>query len=144
MKYAVLLLALMFAGVTTPSMAQKPKPKGQAPQKLTFECHGETIEVAKKDFPRDMSWNDAMASCENLGNGWRLPSINELKAMYEQLHTKGKGNFRTYDWYWSSSENNLRPAYHAWLFNFDDGRAYNGDLYYKSNSNHVRAVRTLP
>ena len=32
MKYAFLLLALMFAGVVTPSMAQKAKPKTQAPQ----------------------------------------------------------------------------------------------------------------
>jgi len=138
MKYAVFLLALIFAGIATPSMAQKPKPKGQAPQKLTFEFEGKTIEVAKKDFPNEMNWDDAMAACQNLGNGWRLPSIEELKAIYKQLHTKGKGNFQN-KWYWSSSENS---DYNAWDFIFMHGGTSN--VSFNLNAERVRAVRTLP
>jgi len=136
MKYAFLLLALMFAGIATPSMAQK----------LTFKFEGQTIEVAKKDFPNEMNWWDAMAACQNLlpfqGNGWRLPSIEELKAMYEQLHTKGKGNFQN-KWYWSSLEINSE---NAWYFNFESGEASNYYEMYGSKywPYHVRAVRTLP
>jgi len=147
MKYAVLLVAVMFVGVATPSMAQKPKPKGQAPQKLTFEFEGETIEVAKKDFPNEMDWDDAMTACKNLGNGWRLPSKEELEAMYEQLHKQGKGNFRTDHFYWSSSGYN---AYFAWDFSFEGGEADNRNYYYGSSRNpkdytgRVRAVRALP
>jgi len=137
MKYAVLLLALMFVGVATPSMAQKPKPKGQVPQKLTFEFEGKTIEVAKEDFTKQMNWFDAKKACKNLGSGWRLPSIDELRAMYEQLYLKGKGNFQS-TWYWSSSE---RGAYSAWDFSFEFGEAGNS---YENGTGHVRAVRTLP
>jgi len=128
MKYAVLLLALMFVWVATPSMAQK----------LTFEFEGETIEVAKKDFPKPMNWDDAKKACENLGNGWRLPSIEELKAMYEQLHKQGKGNFQN-TWYWSSSQDNSGDAF---FVNFYFG--YDCSLYNRFDDYHARAVRTLP
>jgi len=129
MKYAFLLLALMFVGIATPSIAQK----------LTFEFEGKTIEVAKKDFPNEMNWGAAKKACKNLGNGWRLPSIEELGAIYKQLHMKGKGNFQN-TWYWSSSEDDANDA---WNFYFEDGRA---STYYgnKNSTNHVRAVRALP
>ncbi|MFM8318132.1 MAG: DUF1566 domain-containing protein [Bacteroidota bacterium] len=145
MKYAVLLLALMFVGVATPSMAQKVDTTGPVPQKLTFEFEGETIEVAKKDFSNRMNWGAAKKACKNLGNGWRLPSINELEAMYEQLHREDKGNFRMGHalWYWSSSEDNEG---NVWYFSFEYGSAGNaiGSGRDKSQTEYVRAVRTLP
>ena len=156
MKYAVLLLALMFAGVATPSMAQKAKPKTQAPQKLTFEFEGETIEVANKDFTNVMNWWDAIKACKKLGNGWRLPSIDELGAMYEQLHKQDKGNFKN-EWYWSSStsgrttwggnndEQALCKAFSdgsIFSFDYDGGGNYSG--HFIKHKIFVRAVRTLP
>jgi len=149
MKYAVLLLALMFAGVATPSMAQKAKPKTQAPQKLTFEFEGETIEVANKDFTNVMNWWDAIKACKKLGNGWRLPSIDELRVIYKQLHTEGMGDLSTHNTDWSSSTFSgiakgaeTYSAYDAWDFSFEDAK--NDYPNYKENALHVRAVRTLP
>jgi hypothetical protein len=136
MKYAVLLLALMFAGVATPSMAQKVDTTGPVPQKLTFEFEGKTIEVAKKDFPKPMNWGAAKKACKNLGNGWRLPSIEELTAIDEQLYQKGKGKFSESP-YWSSS------VYHAddiCIYMFSYGPNNSNKHYAK----RVRAVRTLP
>jgi len=127
MKYAVLLLALIFAGCTDGGYE-------------TFTIAGEIMQVDKEDFPSDMSWNDAMAACQNLGNGWRLPNKDELAAMYNQLHTKGKGNFRTDNFYWSSSERNPERA---WAFYFEDGRADPISLN-KYSALRVRAVRALP
>jgi len=105
---------------------------------------GAIMQVAEKDFPSTMNWDDAMSACQNLGHGWRLPSIEELEGMSEQLHTKGKGNFKTdcIDWYWSSSEGEAGNS--AWYFSFEIGRAIHllGSLKY--HTNHVRAVRTLP
>ena len=140
----------MFAGVATPSMAQKPKPKGQVPQKLTFEFEGETIEVAKWDLRKQMNWYGALRACEVLGDGWRLPSIEELEAMYEQLHMEGKGSFKAAEafWsslYWSSSVNTETNAWgtsDAYIMNFNDG-----DVSYSMKDTsilRVRAVRTLP
>jgi len=48
MKYAVLLLALIFAGVATPSMAQKAKPTGQVPQlESVRDIDGNRYEIVK-------------------------------------------------------------------------------------------------
>jgi hypothetical protein len=35
-----------------------------------------------------MTWEDAKRACSELGSGWRLPNIDELKAMYLQLYEK--------------------------------------------------------
>jgi len=111
--------------------------------KLIIDLNGRKIEVAEQDFPEQMTWMDAIRACEKLGKGWRLPSKEELKVVYEQLYKKGKGNFKTDNWYWSSSENNANSA---WYFYFEDGEAYyTGDYDVDKNyTRHVRAVRALP
>jgi len=137
MKYAVLLLALMFAGCD-----EAPSTEGVQSTDGGYEIKikGRTILVAKEDipedFPSDMSRDDAMAACQNLGNGWRLPSSEEYAAMYEQLHTKGKGNFSTEGLYWSNSG----------YFEFEEGRepSGNGGVGAYPTLLQVRAVRALP
>ena len=42
----------------------------------------ENLEIAQNDFPSDMIWSDALKSCEALGDSWRLPTIEEWKAMH--------------------------------------------------------------
>ena len=32
------------------------------------------IEVARNDFKNVQTWNDAIAKCKGLGEGWRLPT----------------------------------------------------------------------
>ena len=83
-----------------------------------------------------MNWDDAMAACQGLGNGWRLPSKDELLAIYEQLHKQGKGNFKN-AWYWSSSQYNSGIA---WGVIFPNGFVVNGG---KFGSSQVRAVRAF-
>jgi len=135
MKYAVLLLVLMFAGCK--NGYEKVGETIVAGERIV--ANGKVIEVAKEDLPNMMNWNDAMSACEGLSNGWRLPSMEELEAMHEQLYLNGKGNFRTDEFYWSSSEFN---ANRAWTFSFEHGRA--NTVTNKTNTVHVRAVRTLP
>jgi hypothetical protein len=146
MKYAVLLLALMFAGCD----------EGSSTVGYEIKIDGSTIQVAKEDFPNEMSWVDAMAACQNLGNGWRLPSIDELGAMYEQLHKQDKGNFKN-EWYWSSStsgrtsfggnndEQALCKAFSdgsIFSFDYDGGGNYTG--HFIKHKIFVRPVRALP
>ena len=129
MKYAVLLVALMFVGCKN----------GYEKGGETIVANGKVIEVAKEDFPEDMEWKDAMSACQKLGSGWRLPSKEELEEMYTQLHKKGKGNFSTDDLYWSNSEDNRRKLYFMWAFDFEIGRSLGLE---PSFSRCVRAVRT--
>lgn len=82
--------------------------------KITNTETGAELEVANQDFPNELSWADAKKACDELGNGWRLPTKNELKAMYEQLQDlipieddgleleKEQGSFEL-AYYWSST-----------------------------------------
>lgn len=126
MKYAVLMIALIFAGCG-------------GGEYETFTIDGKAMQVATEDL-ENMNWADAKMACNSLGNGWRLPSIEEHKAIYEQLKKQGKGNFKMNDFYWSSSE---YDAERAWYFNYDYGKAYY--IYSEKRLHvHVRAVRDKP
>jgi hypothetical protein len=101
-----------------------------------FLPYGSHIQVADTDFPEMMEWFDARNACSSLGNGWRLPTKNELCGMYI-LHKKGKGKFKKdkdYD-YWSEETRDI-------AFSFADGQATKVISVYSTG--RVRAVRTLP
>ena len=97
------------------------------------------IEVAQYDFPQLLNWEDAKKACASIGNGWRLPDINELYILY---NNKDKiGNF-VQNGYWSSSETNWTGG--ALYVNFGNGdesgnRQGEGE---KINPTYVRIVRT--
>ena len=61
------------------------------------------LEVAQKNFPEGMSWNEAKQACAILGAGWRLPTKEELNLLYEN---KAKIGINTSGSYWSSTEHN--------------------------------------
>ena len=92
-----------------------------------------SIEVAQNDFPKRMSWDDAVKACADLGNGWRLPTKNELNLMY--LNKNKIGGFANY--YWSSEEFNSNTA---WGQLFGNGNQLN-DV--KGFGYYVRAVRAF-
>jgi len=96
----------------------------------------ENLEIAQYDFPNKMNWNDAKKACAVLGEGWRLPTKEELNTMHNNAIVLG-GFENSY--YWSSKENtsggNLAEA---WSQNLVDGRQAIGG---KSPNLCVRAVR---
>lgn len=63
------------------------------------------IIASKSDLTEKMSLQEAKLICEKLdsdkNSDWFLPDIDELLAIYENLHTKGMGNFMK-DKYWST------------------------------------------
>ena len=85
-----------------------------------------------KDLGR-MNWEEAKKACADLGDGWRLPTMDELKKMYE---FKDKIGGFEYDFYKSSTENDDG----VWSFFFGQGYASSGP---KSATSFVRAVRDL-
>ena len=54
--------------------------------------------------------DDPMAAARvasEYGDGWFLPSMDELGAIYEHVHAAGLGEYfvdNTYNWFWSSTE----------------------------------------
>lgn len=94
--------------------------------------------VSLKEFECD--WHSAAQKCSSLGKGWRLPSMSEWRAIYNQksvinntlasMAEKGLSNA----FYWSSVEYNSDCA---WLVNMY--RGYTND-YDKIDIGYVRAV----
>jgi hypothetical protein len=105
---------------------------------LTIEhpLTGEKLQIANKDFSSQMNWYDAIDACEKLGSGWRLPTYEELLAMYEELHEKGQGNFEE-ACYWCSKEFRTEMAWYKCF----GGMATIGDK--NKTQKSVRAVRDL-
>ena len=93
------------------------------------------IEIAQHDFPEYKNWDDSKKACADLGNGWRLPTKDELNLMYENkdnIRTKIKNGF-----YWSSTE---YDSLYSWYFYFGLGYANYGHQY---DTYYVRAVRSF-
>jgi hypothetical protein len=45
--------------------------------------------VAQNDFPKEMNWNNAKTACAKLGQGWRLPTKDELNTLYQNKEKIG-------------------------------------------------------
>jgi hypothetical protein len=95
------------------------------------------LQVALIDFQNQMNFHDACKSCMELGPGWRLPSIEELEAIYKTLHLN-KLNFNK-NRYWSNTQVDDSKT---WVINFYDGKKEKDGHYSKNETlNYVRAVR---
>ena len=87
------------------------------------------FEVAKEDIKGIYTFYEANEI--NFKDGWRLPTIDELKTIYEaKVITRG--------YYWSSTE---FISNNAQYYNFSYGYSYND--YGKNTTYRVRAVRTI-
>jgi hypothetical protein len=91
------------------------------------------LEVKTKDLG-EMDWDDATKACAALGDGWRLPTKEELNILYKN---KDKIGGFDKDYYWSSTEYNVSNAY---FFSFESGFA---SYESKSYTHAVRIVRVF-
>ena len=51
---------------------------------------GQKIQVADKDISKLINWWNAVSECNKLGEGWRLPTIEELEEIYNKLFLKNR------------------------------------------------------
>jgi len=114
MKFAILLVGLMgLLGLSETVLAQKPWSKTS--KGYTVLVKGNTLRVADEDFPKSMSWDNALAAVAALGDGkWRLPTMEELRAIYQQLYVQDEGSFKTAAYYTGVEV----TAANAWAMNF--------------------------
>jgi len=88
-------------------------------------------------YPEDLgqhNWEDAKKICAVMGDGWRLPTREELHLIW--LNRKSIGSFAA-AYYWSSSEN---LSGNAWSQGFAFG---SHSTSYKYSAYYVRAVRNI-
>lgn len=84
------------------------------------------------------TWQNAVNKCRQKGEGWYLPSKEELQMIYKNRNSiKGDGLqwFKQND-YWSSSQRN---NYDAYTVNFSDGSI---DYFGKDDVKNCRCVKT--
>jgi len=88
-------------------------------------------------YPKDLgghSWENAKKVCENLGDGWRLPTREELHLIW--LNKESIGGFVA-AYYWSSSEDGNDYAWYQYFYN---GYQVSND---KNLALYLRAVRDV-
>ena len=123
-----LILAACGGNNSNPTIETNKNPIIGTPKRLG------NIEIAERDFPTKMDWLSAMAACNVLGDGWRLPTQEELKNICGKKSELGGFTGR---YYWSSREDDKEFAW-SHYFGSNDQLSF-----YKSNAYSVRAVRSL-
>lgn len=96
----------------------------------------ENIEIAEFDFPIPVTWPDARNLCSSLGEGWRLPSKDELTLIYNNFHKVPNLKFEVY---WNGYEDYAQYSGYAYTHDFYNGKF--GFQYQREKAN-VRAVRS--
>lgn len=136
------MLAALLNGMPSAALSQK-NPPGPAAMRDRGEGVLEQVRTGlswtQRDNGHDIGWNDAQRYCQTLttaGGGWRLPSIVELREIYdENLPSKdctppGYANWTcevhalfsvTSAFYWSGEQNR---AGRAWDVSLDDGKLF--------------------
>jgi hypothetical protein len=104
--------------------------------KQVWESKEHNLQVAFSDLEQELNWNDAKAACIAQGEGWRLPTNNELKIIYDELFKLKSGNFEACQ-YWCEYDN-WKSAYTAYFRN--EFSCVITDNHYQRK---VRAVRTI-
>ena len=102
--------------------------------KNTFKL--DSLEIASADFDSAYSWKEANEICTKLGNGWRLPQLDELKIIFK--NRREIGGFKTQK-YWTSDIHTERTTAFEIYFNYQ-GFQDVSPITYKLN---VRAVKTI-
>lgn len=102
-------------------------------------ANGEKIQIADSDLDNHLNWQMAVNECKKLGNGWRLPTIEEIKLIpYNEM-----GKNVLYNSYWTSSEtekNEFNISPNALKFNFGRKMQFNAS---KDQLHLVRPIRTI-
>ncbi|WP_297798378.1 TIR domain-containing protein [uncultured Eudoraea sp.] len=99
-----------------------------------------TGKIAHLEDAGPMAWQNAAKIHEQLGEGWRLPTFDELRIMYQTIGqgATNSGEFAD-ELYWSAT---AYDDYQARLIRFQDG---NTSYHYNKNVEHrkfkVRAIR---
>ena len=96
------------------------------------------FEIAQYDFPVSMNWEDAKKACADLGEGWMLPSSEELYYLYQNRVAIGGFGDKAY---WSSDDGRNINGYDiAFYVSFVNG---NGGDASKGSTSYVRAIRAF-
>jgi hypothetical protein len=111
----------------------------KAPKCYYDENNDEYVDcdISSPNEEENLTYSDACDFCKNKGEGWRLPTKEELMKIYNNrlaIEENGSTRFKYKD-YWSSSKRN---NYESYVVNFSTGKI---DCYSKNIKNPFRCIR---
>ena len=98
----------------------------------------DALEIAQFDFPSVMNFDDAAMACNDLGEGWRVPTRDELDIIFKNINIVT--NIKKRKNYWSSEEHDTNKGF---AYGRDFMEANSSIFGTKKASFLVRAVRTI-
>jgi hypothetical protein len=89
-----------------------------------------------------MNWDDAKKASAKLGNGWRLPTKDELNILFKNQDKID--NWTEGEYYWSSTEALVDGESVVWIQFFKSNGDGNGDqskypTYYETSARAIRS-----
>jgi hypothetical protein len=78
---------LLFCAILLSSCIDSTTKEAHAKEKI---IKIDSLEFLAKDIGQ-MSWNDANSACDSIGEGWRLPTLDELNLIHTKFYEKYKG-----------------------------------------------------
>ena len=118
---------------------------------ITLSTHATEIAIPEQKLfwdsgysAKSMSWDDAVVYCSDKGEGWRLPTVQEIVTIldYINLDPAFNGMFpnERSSYYWTGTESPIRKPGYAWaLFS-----TYGNIFFRTKNNNHlVKCVKSL-
>ena len=156
MKNLAILFSILFAFLAIPTFAQHVRADVDRGQSKSYQIgdvmliggelgvvfvvtpdgqHGKVVSTSQTQA----TWSDAKAWCASLGHGWRLPSRDELNAIFNKrselnTHLKANGFTGLGGGYWSSEASGSSDA---WYIVMTPRITYSYD---KNINGYVRAV----
>lgn len=103
---------------------------------MVGNVRGKNFFLSPKSTEKELNWDEADKYCKNFGNGWRLPTNEELYYLYEMSGKLNREYAFTHDYYWSSSEGDEDE--HMWMRNMGSGMAEADFTFHEC---YVRAVK---
>ena len=149
--FFVIIATVLCCAPQAPIVVEKPKvaPTSEIGRDGHFVLHSNGVVKDTKTGlewaagpDRDMTWDQAHSWVESLtvdGGGWRMPTLDELKSLYQQ--GRGKRNMtqllKTTGWYVWSGE--AMDSSQAWVFYFKYSPRHNYDV----GTSHARYCRAF-
>lgn len=110
------------------------------------------LDIFETDFKQELNYYDAQKACTNLGENWRLPTLDELEVIFKNSKDYDTPHFynnfnNTY--YWTSTEYNkfnawvLMPKYNSTFPKPKYESTFAKEFFGKSNTFNVRAVKFI-
>lgn len=114
LRYAVIGVLSVQSAVAASSDSVGGEDRWEHPGNGILKDAHTQLDWSQDDNGDDIDWNDAKSYCDGKHNGWRLPSLQELKSIYDE-HERGvpcahaickvSSQFHlTGAWFWSATQ----------------------------------------